>query len=216
MRVEVWSDVVCPWCYIGKRRLESALAQFEHAGTVQVVWRSFQLHPDHPPGSRRPVNEYLAERFGIPLDQARAMNAQVTAIAAGEGLAYDTDRAWLVGTFDAHRLLHLGSALGVGTALTERLMRGQHVEGEQLDDLETLVRLAADAQVPADAARRTLASEEYADDVRADLRRAAAIGVSGVPFVLFDERLGVSGAQPVAAYLCALRRAHQDASTHFG
>jgi predicted DsbA family dithiol-disulfide isomerase len=214
--VEVWSDVVCPWCYIGKRRLERALEQFEHADEVGVAWRSFQLDPDHPEGLRRPVNDYLSDKYGVSPEQARAMNARVTEVAAGEGLDYDTDRAWMVGTFDAHRLLHLGTDHGVGTALTERLMRAQHVEGRALDDVETLVELAAEVGVPDAEARRVLAGDEYAEAVRADLRRAAAIGVTGVPFVVLDGRFSVSGAQPVTTLLGALRRAHADAGSRAG
>jgi predicted DsbA family dithiol-disulfide isomerase len=210
MRVEVWSDVVCPWCYLGKRRLERALAGFEHAGEVEVVWRSFQLDPAHRKGLRQPVYETLAEKFGGTTAQARAMTERVKGLAAGEGLAYDFDRAVVVNTFDAHRLTHLAKAHGLGGAMHERLMHAHFVAGEILDDVDTLVRLAAEVGVPAEEAHRVLAGDEHAWDVERDIHQARMLGVNGAPFVALGRRYGVSGAQPVAAFLAALRTAYED------
>ncbi|MDX3850669.1 DsbA family oxidoreductase [Streptomyces sp. AK02-01A] len=208
IRVEVWSDVVCPWCYIGKRRLEKALAGFEHADEVEVVWRSFQLDPAYPKGPGRPVYEALAEKTGGSTAQVRAMTAQVAALAEQEGLVYDFDRATMANTFDAHRLAQLAKAHGLGAEMHERLLSAQLTEGESLGDTETLVRLGAEVGVPADEARRVLAGDEYAADVAADIREARTLGATGVPFFVLDRAYGVSGAQPVETFLSALRQAH--------
>jgi predicted DsbA family dithiol-disulfide isomerase len=207
MRVEVWSDVVCPWCYIGKRRLERALGSFEHAGEVAVVWRSFQLDPSFPKGVHRPVYEVLMEKTGGSAAQVRAMTEQVKAVAAEEGLVYDFERSSSVNTFDAHRLAHLAEAHGLGAAMHERLMRAQLVEGATLDDTETLVRLGEEVGVPAQEARRVLAGDEYAAGVEEDISLARELGVTGVPFFVFDRAYGLSGAQPLEAFLSALRTA---------
>jgi predicted DsbA family dithiol-disulfide isomerase len=206
VRVEVWADFVCPWCYIGKRRLETALAQFEPAHAVDVVWRSFQLDPSFAEG-RMPVPDYLAGRSGQPLAAVRAMTDQAKAVAGQEGLAFDAGRAWMVNTFDAHRVAHLAKTHGLLEATYERLMRAHHVEGEILDDPDVLTRLAGEVGVPADDVRRVLAGDEYAGQVRADVRSAAEHGANGVPFFVLNEARGFSGAQPATALLSALRAA---------
>ena len=212
MKIEIWSDVVCPWCYIGKRRFEKALAAFAGADDVDITWRSFQLNPDHPKGLRQPAAEALAEKYGVSREQARGMHDNVTAIAAEEGLAYDFDRYMTVNTFDAHRLTHLARVHGLGAALHERFLRAQLVEGEILDDPATLVRLAAEVGVPADEARRVLASNAYAADVDADTHELLALGGNGVPFFVIDRRYGISGAQPVEVFLSALETARAAAA----
>ncbi|GLW07167.1 DSBA oxidoreductase [Microtetraspora sp. NBRC 13810] len=216
MRIEVWSDVVCPWCYIGKRRLERALSGFEHAGEVEVVWRSFQLDPSTPRGARVPVRETIAQKMGGSMKQVMAMTEHVSSLAAQEGLAYDFDRSVSANTFDAHRLTHLAAAHGLGGEMHERLLSAQLIEGETLDDAETLVRLGAEVGVPAGDARRMLAGDEYAEDVRDDVREAQALGVSGVPFFVLDRAYGVSGAQPVETFASALRTAYEHAGAATG
>lgn len=212
MKIEIWSDFVCPWCYIGKRRFEKALAQFDGAQDVEVEWRSYQLHPDHPRGARQPLDEMLAAKYGRSIEQVRAMNQQITELAAAEGLAYDFDRYTVVNTFDAHRLAHLAKAHGLGAELHERLLRAQLVEGEVLDDPETLIRLAAEVGVPEEAARRVLASDEFAAEVDADTRELRALGGSGVPFFVIDRAYGISGAQPAEVFLQALETARDSAA----
>src|SRR5262249_37851703 len=149
VKVEIWSDVVCPWCYIGKRRFEGAVSRLDDPGSVEIVWRSFQLHPDQPRGRRRPHDEYLAERTGRSPGEVRAVNDRLTVLAAAEGLDYHFERYIVVNTLDAHRVAHLGAGQGVGDAIQERFLRAQLVEGEILDDPATLVRLASEVGVPA-------------------------------------------------------------------
>jgi len=212
MKVEIWSDVVCPWCYIGKRRFETALARFDHAADVEVEWRSFQLNPAQPRGAREPLEESLARKMGGTVEQARAMNARVTELAAAEGLEYHFETYRVVNTFDAHRVMHLAKAHGLGTEAHERLLRAQLVEGEILEDHDTLVRLAAEVGLEVDETRRVLASDAYAADVEADMALARAFGAGGVPFFVIDRRYGVSGAQPAELFLEALETARRDAA----
>ncbi len=208
--VEIWSDIVCPWCYIGKRRLETALGTFEHADDVEMVWRSFQLDPSVPRGTTVPVYDSLAEKFGGSREQVKAMTAQVAEIAEAEGLHYDFARAVTINTFDAHRLIHLAKAHGLGAEAHERLMRANLIEGEILDTA-TLVRLGAEIGVPAAEAERVLAGDDYATDVEDDIRQARAYGASGVPFFVLNQAYGVSGAQSADVFLQALRTAYDAA-----
>jgi len=204
VKIEIWSDVICPWCYIGKRRLEHALTEFEHAGEVEVSWRSFQLHPEAPRGEATPTPEYLARRFG---PQSAQMTARVTEIAKGDGLDFDFDQALTVNTFDAHRLLHLAADLGVGDAAKERLLHAYFTEGADLSDPDTLVALMKQAGADPDRAREVLESGSYADAVRDDFSQARALGANGVPFFVIDRKYGISGAQPTEIFLQALRTA---------
>ena len=210
LRIDVWSDVVCPWCYIGKRRLEAALDRFEHTGEVEVHWHSFQLDPSHPKGERRPVFETLEQKTGAPPAQVRAMTRQVTELAAAEGLSYDLERAVSVNTIDAHRLSHLAAAHGLGDQMHERLLRAHLCEGETVDDPDTLVRLGTEIGVPEDEIVRTLNSDAYADAVQADFDEARRYGATGVPFFVLNRTYGLSGAQPTETFLSALRTAYAD------
>ncbi|WP_372500146.1 DsbA family oxidoreductase [Sphaerisporangium perillae] len=213
MHIEVWSDVVCPWCYIGKRRLERALDRFEHAEEVDIVWRSFQLDPTFPRGVRQPVPEMLAKKTGGTPDQVRAMQAQVTALAAQEGLAYDLERSIMVNTIDAHRLTHLAKKHGRGAQAHERLLRAQLIEAQTLDDTETLIRLGVEAGLPEEETRRVITGQDHAEDVEADIREARDLGVTGVPFFVFNRTYAVSGAQSDETFLTALATAHEHAGT---
>lgn len=207
MNVEIWSDVVCPWCYIGKRRLEQALEQFPHRDAVHIVWRSFELDPHAPEQSDESLDEMLARKYHTSRQNAAEMNARVSRIAGEVGLDYHLDNAKPSNTFDAHRLLHLAKAKGIQPQVKERLMQAYFTEGEPIGDHEALARVAAEAGLDVDEARATLASDAYADEVRADESRAAAFGISGVPFVAIDETYGVSGAQPTEVFLTALQTA---------
>jgi predicted DsbA family dithiol-disulfide isomerase len=207
VKLEVWTDVICPWCYIGRRRLEKALAEYERAGDVEVTWRAFQLDPSQPRGENVPTSSMLADKYGVSPEQARAMNDRVTGLAAEEGLTYHLDRAVTANTFDAHRLVHFAGTHDLAGPVHERLMRSALVDGEAVDDAETLVRLGAEVGLPAGETREVLAGTAYADDVRDDVREAAALGATGVPFFVFDRTYGISGAQPVELFLRTLREA---------
>jgi predicted DsbA family dithiol-disulfide isomerase len=199
MRVEIWSDVVCPWCYIGKRRFEQALAAFPHRDEVDVIWRAFELDSSAPAERTGGYADNLAAKYGVPVAQAQQMIDTMTAAAAQDGLDFHFDTARPGNTFDAHRLLHLAAERGVQDAVKERLLRATFTEGEPIGDAETLVRLVAEAGLDADEARAVLASDRYAAEVRGDERQAQAYGITGVPFFVVDGRYGVSGAQPAEA-----------------
>jgi predicted DsbA family dithiol-disulfide isomerase len=212
LSVDIWSDVVCPWCYIGKRRFEAALAQFPQRDEVDVTYHSFELDPDAPARHDRPGPARLAEKYGVSLEEAQAMNDRVSEIAAQDGLHYRLDIARGGNTFGAHRLLHLALAHGVQPALKERLMEAYFTEGEPISDPDTLVRLAADAGVPEEESRTVLEGDRYADAVREDERLGAQLGIRGVPFFVIGRRYGISGAQPADVLLGALERAWAEAS----
>jgi len=201
VKVEIWSDIVCPWCYIGKRRFETALAGVDEP--VEVEWKSFQLDPTFPRGKAVPVYDALAEKFGA--GQVREMTGRVTELAAVEGLHYDYDHAVMVNTFDAHRLTHHAKSQGLGGEMHERLMRAQLIEGETVNDVDTLVRLAEEIGV--EGARPVVTSDQYTADVEADIREARLLGANGVPFFVLDRKYGVSGAQPAEVFSSALRQA---------
>ena len=206
MQIEIWSDVVCPWCYIGKRRLERALAEFEHADQVEVTWRSFQLNPDTPPGTAVPTRDYLTQRFG---PQAEAMTTRVAEMGKAEGLTLDFGSALTVNTLEAHRLLHLATDLGIGDAAKERLLRAHFTEGADLSDHETLTRLLAEAGAPEARVREVLAGTEYAEAVQDDIALALRLGANGVRFFVIDRKYGVSGEQPAGTFLHVLRTAYE-------
>jgi len=208
LTVEIWSDVVCPWCYIGKRRFEAALAQFPHRDDVTVRYRSFELDPTAERSSEGGSPEALAAKYGMSVEQARAMREQITTLAAEDGLEYHLDATRGGNTLAAHRLLHLAEAHGLQEPAKERLMRAYFTEGEPIGDDETLVRLLAEVGVDADEARAVLASDRYVAEVREDEDLARRMGINGVPFFVLGRRYGVSGAQPAAALLEALDKAY--------
>ena len=207
LQVEVWSDVVCPWCYIGKRRFEAALAQFEHRGDVTVLWHSFELDPEAPPVAEGRSAERLAAKYGMTVEEAAGRQAEITTLAAQDGLTYDLAESRGGNTFDAHRLIHLAAEHRLGDAAMERLMRAYFSERETIGDRETLQRLAVEAGLPAEEVREVLEGERYADAVRADERAATQIGIRGVPFFVLGRKYGVSGAQPAEVLLQALQQA---------
>jgi predicted DsbA family dithiol-disulfide isomerase len=218
MKVEIWSDVVCPWCHIGKRRFEAALARFPHRDQVEVEWKSFELDPEAPsapagePAGEHEYAERLATKYGTDVASAQQMIDTMTAQAAAEGLDFRFDRAVRANTFDAHQVIHLAGLRGVQDAVKERLLRAYFTEGEAVGDRETLVRLAAEAGLSAAEVRTVLEEQRYAGAVRTDEAEAAAIGIRGVPFFVVDRRYGVNGAQPAEVLLQALERAWADRS----
>jgi predicted DsbA family dithiol-disulfide isomerase len=212
MKVEIWSDVVCPWCYIGKRRLEAALARFPHAGEVEVVWRSFELDPSAPATVEGNLTDRLASKYGVSREQAEAMNARVTALAAEDGLDYRLDIARPGTTFDAHRLVHLGAEHGRQGEVKERLLAAYQSEGRAIADHDVLADVGVAAGLDEAEVRQVLAGDRFADEVRADEREAQELGITGVPFFVIDRRYGVSGAQPADLLLEALQQAWAERS----
>lgn len=206
MKVEIWSDVVCPWCYVGKRNLEAALAEFPHADQVEIEWRSFELDPTTPARVELSMDEVLERKYGMSPEQASTANAQMTTLAASVGLDYHLDRVQIGNTFDAHRLLHLAAASGVGGALKERLLRAYFTEGRSVSDHGSLAELAAEVGLDPARVSEVLASDDYAADVRADEARAVELGSTGVPFFVLDGRFAVPGAQPPDVLLRLLQR----------
>ncbi len=214
MRIDIWSDVVCPWCYIGKRRFETALERFPHRDEIDVTWRSFELDPSAPPSPDRPGSyvEHLAAKYGTTAERARAMIDGVTSAAAGEGLEFRFDIARRGNTFDAHRLLHLALDKGAQDHLKERLDRATFTEGLPVSDHEALTVVAAEVGLDKVEVEDVLTSERYASAVRADEAQAAALGISAVPFFVVDGRYGVAGAQPSEVMLDVLDRAWRERS----
>jgi predicted DsbA family dithiol-disulfide isomerase len=207
MEIEIWSDIACPWCYVGKRRLESALARFEHAAETTVTWRSFELDPTAPLERPGEGAAHLAEKYGMTLEDARASQAGLAATAAAEGIDMRFDIQRMGRTFDGHRLVHLAARHGIQDAVKERLMRAYFTEGALMSDHATLVALAAEAGLDPDEARATLDSDRFADEVRADEQDAQRLGISAVPTFVADRAIGVSGAQPSEQLLAFLREA---------
>jgi len=205
MDVEIWSDIACPWCYIGKRRFEAALAEFEHRDDVNVTWRSFELDPEAPPERGGDRAERLAQKYGMTIEQARAAEQQLTAVAAGDGLGFRFDIARSGTTFDAHRVVHLAETHGLQDAMKERLLRAYFIEGELMADHDTLARLAVEVGLDEQEVRELLAGDRYAEEVRDDEQTATQLGISAVPTFVIDRRLGASGAQPPDALLELLR-----------
>ncbi|WP_248924170.1 DsbA family oxidoreductase [Paenibacillus hamazuiensis] len=213
MNVEIWSDFVCPFCYIGKRRFEEALQQFSGKSEVNIVFRSFELDPDAPRDAGHDVHDMLAAKYGMSREQAKAMNANVDEQARSVGLTYHTDTRVLTNTLDAHRLTHFAARHGKGSEMAERLFRAHFTESKHIGDHDTLAALAAEAGLDRSGAAAMLAGGEYAQEVRGDEREAASLGVRGVPFFVIDRKYAVSGAQPSEVFLNALEKAWSERST---
>ncbi|HEY4823475.1 MAG TPA: DsbA family oxidoreductase [Solirubrobacteraceae bacterium] len=201
MDIEIWSDIACPWCYVGKRRFESALARFEHRDDVNVTWRSFELDPSAPPQSEGERAARLAEKYGMSVERAREMGRQMTETAAAEGLDFRFDIQRSGNTFDGHRVIHLAAVHGLQDAMKERLLRAYFTEGELMSDHDALVRLAGEVGLDPDEVREMLAGDRYAAEVREDERTASAFGISAVPTFVIDRAIGASGAHPPEALL---------------
>ncbi|MGG8405702.1 DsbA family oxidoreductase [Streptomyces sp. 12297] len=210
MRVEIWSDIACPWCYIGKARFEKGLAAFAHRDAIEVVHRSFELDPHRAKGDTGPVVEMLARKYGRTVEEARGMEENVAQNARAEGLGYRTEGRDHGNTFDIHRLLHLAADRGRQDALLNLAYRANFAEERSVFDPEVLIALAVEAGLDETEARAVLADEDaYADAVRADEREAAELGANAVPFFVLDRRFGVSGGQPAEVFTQALEQAWQ-------
>ena len=207
MDVEIWSDVMCPFCYIGKRKFEHALNQFTHKDQINIVWKSFQLNPDMKTEPGKNINQYLAEIKGWSLDEAKSMNDRVTAMAREVGLSYDFDKAVVANSWDAHRLIQLAKQHGLGDAAEERLFLAYFTEGRDTSDHATLLELGTDVGLDPAAVKQLLESNQYAEAVAQDIYEAQQVGARGVPFFVLNRRYAVSGAQQPETFLGALNTA---------
>lgn len=206
--VEIWSDVMCPFCYIGKRRFEKALAQFKGKEKVEVIWKSFQLSPHLKTQPGKNINEYLAEHKGITLQQARELNERVTAMAAQEGLEFNFDRSVLANSFNAHRFAHFSKQHQKQNEAEEMLFAAYFTQGKNIDDLPTLLQLGVELGLDTKELQTVLKSDSYAENVKADILEAQQIGISGVPFFVFNRKYAISGAQESKMFLQALEKAN--------
>ena len=201
IKIDIWSDIACPWCYIGKRHLEGGIAALgDDAPDVDITYHSFELSPDTPIDFEGTSADFLAKHKGIPLEQVNQMQARVAQIAADAGLDYDLDHVHQTKTLKAHELLHFAKEHGVQLALKERLLEAYFVEGGHVGYVDNLVGYAAEVGLDADAAREALDSGRYATAVQADIAQAQAYGINGVPFFVFEGKYGVSGAQPAEVF----------------
>ena len=207
MKVEIWSDVMCPFCYIGKRKFENALAKFDQKDKVEVTWKSFQLNPEMKTEPGKNINQYLAEAKGWSLDEAKAMNNRVTGMAKEVGLNYDFDKAVVANSFDAHRFVQLAKKEGKGDAAEERLFKAYFTEGKNIADHNTLSTLASEIGMDGKEVETMLSGNENTEAVLADVKEAEQIGVRGVPFFVIDRKYAISGAQPEETFLKALNQA---------
>jgi predicted DsbA family dithiol-disulfide isomerase len=213
MQVEIWSDIVCPWCYLGKRRFERALDTFSHSGDVEVVYRSFELDPSAPRDTTDPMVDVLASKYGMTPEQAQAAQRQMEERARQDGLTFRMDGLRRGSTRDAHRLVHLARSSGRQQELMEALHRAYFTEQDSIFDHDALTRLAVEAGLDPAEVADVLKSDRYDDDVTADEMTAQALGATGVPFFVIDRKFGISGAQPAEAISAALDQAWASAQS---
>ncbi|HEX8269144.1 MAG TPA: DsbA family oxidoreductase [Flavobacterium sp.] len=207
MKIEIWSDIMCPFCYIGKRKFEQALAQFSNREKVKIEWKSYQLSPDLRTDPDKNTHQFLAEHKGINIAEARQLNEQVAQMAAQVGLHYDFDRSVVANSFNAHRFAHLAKSHNKQDVTEELLFRSYFTDGKNINDLETLIQLGSEIGLEETVVRRALENDEYADEVYADIAEAQEIGVRGVPFFVFNRKYAVSGAQDPAVFLQTMEKA---------
>jgi predicted DsbA family dithiol-disulfide isomerase len=210
MKVDIWSDFVCPFCYIGKRKFEEALRQFAHGDVVEVVYRSFELDPQAKRDGNPGVHDMLAAKYGMSREQAVANTNQLTQQAKEVGLDFYFERTISTNTFDAHRLAHYAASVGKQNEMTERLLKAHFTDSLHLGDTEKLADLAAEIGLDRTEVLRVLETGEYADQVRTDEMEAGQYGIRGVPFFVMNRRYGVSGAQPVEVFAQTLQKAYSD------
>ncbi|WKL49417.1 DsbA family oxidoreductase [Flavobacterium pectinovorum] len=205
MKIEIWSDIMCPFCYIGKRQLETALAEFPN-GEFEIEWKSFQLDPTITPQSGKDVYTFLAERKGISVEQSIEMHKGVVERAKSVGLDYHFDKAIISNSLTAHRIIHLAKTKNLGDEMEEIFFKAYFTDGKDLNDAQTLVELCSKAGLDSKEVQEIIENENlYLNDVKSDIREAQEIGVQGVPFFVFDRKYAVSGAQPVEAFVNTIR-----------
>ncbi|WP_417366569.1 DsbA family oxidoreductase [Flavobacterium beibuense] len=210
MKIEIWSDIMCPFCYIGKRRFEEALATFEGKNDVEIEWKSFLLSPELKTDPNKNIHEYLAEHKNISLEEAKGMNDYVTNMAAQVGLTYNFDKAIPANSFNAHRFLHFAKKHGKQNEAEERLFKAYFTEGKNIDDAQTLLLLAIELELDANKLADAMNNGEFTNDVIADINEAQQLGVRGVPFFVFNRKYAVSGAQESEAFTQTLEKAFEE------
>jgi predicted DsbA family dithiol-disulfide isomerase len=208
--VEIWSDVMCPFCYIGKRKFEVALAQFPHKDKVELVWKSFQLVPELKTQPDKNIHQFLAEHKGMSIEQAKRMNDHVTQLAKQVGLTYHIEKSIVANTFNAHRFTHFAKQYGKQNEAEEILFRSYFTDGKNIDDYATLIQLGAEIGLDTTALKTTLENGSYEDHVKADLYEAKQVGLRGVPFFFFNKKFAVSGAQDIKIFLQTLEKAYEE------
>jgi predicted DsbA family dithiol-disulfide isomerase len=210
MKVEIWSDVMCPFCYIGKRRFENALKQLPFNNEIEIEWKAFQLDPSIKKEPGKNINQYLAERKGFSVDKAKELNAHVTSMAAAEGLQYNFDKAVVANSFDAHRFANLAKKNGKGLEAEESLFKAYFTEGKDISDRDTLIQLGIDLGLDGAVVKQALESDAYTKDVQKDIAEAEALAVRGVPFFVIDRKYAVSGAQATETFVQALNQSYTE------
>jgi protein disulfide-isomerase len=212
MRVEIWSDIMCPFCYIGKRHFEQALQQFPNNNKIEIVWKSFQLDPSIPQHlpAKTSVYQYLAERKGMSYEQSVQMHERVVEMAKAAGLEYNFDKAIVANSFNAHRLIQLAKTEGLGDQAEERLFLAYFTEGKDFGDPTVLTELGQNIGLSPEQVSEALSNDEFAQKVKHDISEAEEIGVNGVPFFVFDRKYAVSGAQPSSAFLQVIERSFEE------
>jgi predicted DsbA family dithiol-disulfide isomerase len=210
MKIEIWSDIACPFCYIGKRRFEAALQSFPASDKVEVIYRSFELDPHAERDIDHDVHDMLAAKYGMSREQAKAMNANVTEQARSVGLTYRLDDMILTNTLDAHRLIHYAASVGKGIEMKERLLKAYFTDSKHVGDRPTLAALAGEVGLDPKETALMLEGDEYIAEVRADEQEAAKLGIRGVPFFVVNRKYGISGAQPTEVFVEALEKAWEE------
>jgi protein disulfide-isomerase len=210
MKIEIWSDIVCPFCYIGKRHFESALKSFAHADEIEIEWKSYQLDPEMPKQTKKQnVYEYLAERKGISVENSKALHDNVENMAKVAGLNYHFDKAVVANSFDAHRLIQLAKTKGLGDAAEEALFYAYFCAGKDIADKESLLAIGKEIGLEENAVKDMLNSDQFSEQVDQDIYESQQVGLGGVPHFVIDDRFSISGAQPVSVFLNALEKAYQ-------
>ena len=210
MKIEIWSDVMCPFCYIGKRNFEKALAQFTEKEKIEIVWKSFQLDASVPDIATESYEEYLVKRKGLSAEQVKGMLQNVTQMAREAGLDYHFDRSVMVNSLKAHRLIQFAKTRNLGDEAEERLFHAFFTEGKSIADIDTLTQLGVEIGLDATELQVAFTDERYAYQVNQDIQEARQIGVNGVPFFVFNRKYAISGAQPPQAFLETLRKSFDE------
>ncbi|MBB2951883.1 DsbA family oxidoreductase [Sphingobacterium sp. JUb56] len=214
MKIEIWSDIVCPFCYIGKKRLEQALASFPHRDEVEIIWKSYQLHPQFPQDAAGiPAVEYIKNAKGLTKEETLGMMQQVQSIGKSLEIDFDFEKSLIVNTLNGHRLIHFAQEHGLGNILKERLLKAHFSEGVDVNDTNILVNLAAEVGMDKKEVQEMLLSDRFTYEVTQDIQEGVNLGLRGVPFFVFNQKFGIAGAQPLEMFEQTLRQAYEDAKT---